>query len=130
MLESILSSTETLTIPEILICSVAALILGFVMACVYMTGKNYTKNFIITLVLMPFLIGIVIMLVNGNLGTGIAAFGAFGLVRFRSIAGTAREIMFIVFETGIGLAVGMGFYVFRGSYNGNRLRRVHSSYKA
>lgn len=112
MLESILSTSETLTIPNVLICAISALVLGFIIACIYMVGKNYSKNFVITLTLLPLLVGIVIMLVNGELGTSVAIVGAFSLVRFRSIPGTAKEIAFIFFAMGIGLATGMGFILF------------------
>lgn len=112
MLESILNSTQALTLTEVLLCAGTSLILGLIIACVYMSGKNYTKNFVISLTLLPLLVGIVIMMVNGELGTSVAIVGAFSLVRFRSIPGTAKEITFIFFAMGIGLATGMGFLVF------------------
>lgn len=112
MLESILNSTQTLTLAEVLLCAGTSLILGLIIACVYMSGKNYTKNFVISLTLLPLLVGIVIIMVNGELGTSVAIVGAFSLVRFRSIPGTAKEIAFIFFAMGIGLATGMGFLVF------------------
>lgn len=49
------------------------------------------------------------MLVNGNLGAGVAVAGAFSLVRFRSIPGTAREIAVLFLAMAIGLATGMGY---------------------
>lgn len=51
----------------------------------------------------------VIMLVNGNLGTGVAVMGAFSLVRFRSLPGNAREIGSIFLAMALGLAAGMGY---------------------
>ncbi|OJG85666.1 hypothetical protein RV16_GL001307 [Enterococcus saccharolyticus] len=69
----------------------------------------YTKNFVITLAVLPVLVQSVIMLVNGNLGTGMAVLGAFSLIRFRSVAGGAREITSIFWSMGIGLATGMGY---------------------
>lgn len=112
MLESILNSTQALTLTEVLLCAGTSIILGLIIACVYMSGKNYTKNFVISLTLLPLLVGIVIMMVNGELGTSVAIVGAFSLVRFRSIPGTAKEIAFIFFAMGIGLATGMGFLAF------------------
>ncbi|OJG73352.1 hypothetical protein RV11_GL001132 [Enterococcus phoeniculicola] len=74
----------------------------------------YTKNFVVTLAVLPVLVQLVIMLVNGNLGTGVAVLGAFSLIRFRSVAGGSREITSIFWSMGIGLATGMGYigYVF------------------
>lgn len=93
----------------LLICIGTALILGVMLSVVYMAVGTYTKNYIITLVILPVLVQTVIMLVNGNLGVGMAVVGAFSLVRFRSIPGTSREISGILFAMVIGLATGMGY---------------------
>ncbi len=87
----------------------AGLILGVVISLFYMYKSNYNKSFIVTLVLLPAIVGAVISIVNGNIGTGIAVMGAFSLVRFRSIPGTAKEIGFIFFAMAVGLATGMGY---------------------
>lgn len=94
------------------LCSGVALILGLVIAYVYQKQGNYTKNFTITLAILPMLVAFVIMMVNGNLGTGVAVVGAFSLVRFRSVPGSSREIIAIFFSMSIGLAIGMGFLSF------------------
>lgn len=92
-----------------LICLLASLVLGVVIAGVHMFRNTYTKSFIMTLVLLPAIVQLVIMLVNGNLGTGVAVMGAFSLVRFRSVPGTAREITSIFLAMAVGLATGMGY---------------------
>lgn len=51
----------------------------------------------------------VITLVNGNLGAGIAVMGVFNLVRFRSIPGSAKDIGTVFLAMAVGLATGMGF---------------------
>ena len=91
------------------ICIVAALVMGVMISVVYMLSGTYTKSYIATLVILPVLVQTVIMLVNGNLGAGVAVMGAFNLVRFRSIPGTSREISGIFFAMIIGLATGMGY---------------------
>lgn len=93
----------------LLICIGTALVLGIMLSIVYMAVGTYTKNYIMTLVILPVLVQTVIMLVNGNLGVGMAVVGAFSLVRFRSIPGTSREISGILFAMVIGLATGMGY---------------------
>lgn len=111
MLSSITS--DGLTINSLLIASSVSLLLGFVVAGVYTkTANNYTKHFATTLVLLPILVQIVMMMVNGNLGTGIAIMGAFSLVRFRSIPGTSREIVGVFFAMSLGLATGTGYVGF------------------
>lgn len=102
-------SSTSLSYKELLICIITSIILGLLVAFVHMYRNIYSKNFVITLAVLPVLVQLVIMLVNGNLGTGVAVLGAFSLIRFRSVAGGAREITSIFWSMGIGLATGMGF---------------------
>lgn len=113
MFASILTEgSATFLIPELILCTMVSIVLGFVIAFIYMYKSSYTKNFVMTLVLLPALVQIVIMLVNGNLGTSVAVLGAFGLVRFRSIPGSSKEISSIFFAMAIGLATGMGYITY------------------
>lgn len=111
MFESIIID-GVFTVQTTLICLLSALILGIMISAVYMQSGRYTKSFAITLVLLPAIVHVVIALVNGNLGTGIAVVGAFSLVRFRSVAGRSIEICYIFFAMAIGLAIGMGYIFF------------------
>jgi len=86
-----------------------ALILGIVISIIYHITAEESGKFTVVIAAMPLLISAVILIVNGNLGTSVAVLGAFGLVRFRSAAGTAWEIAFLFFTMAVGLAVGMGF---------------------
>ncbi|MDD3339973.1 MAG: DUF4956 domain-containing protein [Lachnospiraceae bacterium] len=106
------TSGGSISVESALICMAAALILGIIVAVVYMMQGKYTKNFVITLALLPILVQIVILMVNGNLGTSVAVLGTFGLIRFRSVPGTSKEITSIFFAMAIGLACGMGEVIF------------------
>lgn len=109
MLDSILSlSTAGLTVPEFIFCTVFSILFGVVIALVHMYKNQYSKNFILTLILLPIIVQTVIMLVNGNLGVGVAVAGAFSLVRFRSVPGNSREIASVFLAMAVGLATGMG----------------------
>lgn len=112
MFESILDSTSTLSMSSVLLCSVCAVVLGLIISIVHMASGKHSKNFAITLAVLPFLVSTVIMMVNGNLGTSVAVLGAFSLVRFRSIPGNSREIASVFLAMAIGLAIGMGQIVF------------------
>lgn len=112
MLSSILAQNGTITAGEIAICTGVALGLGLLIAIVYMFRNRYSKAFAVTLALLPLMIQSVIMVVNGNLGTGVAVAGAFSLVRFRSAPGSAKEISAIFFAMAVGLACGMGYVVY------------------
>lgn len=80
---------DSITLPGVLLCTGVSLLLGVLIALIYMRQARYTKSFAVTLALLPAMVEIVILLVNGNLGTGVAVAGAFGLVRFRSLPGSA-----------------------------------------
>lgn len=109
LFQSIFDSTDSLTVWNFLICLAAALLLGAFLAFAYAFKGRATKSFIVTLAVLPPAVSMVIMLVNGNLGAGVAVAGAFSLIRFRSSPGTAREIVAIFLAMCAGLAIGMGF---------------------
>lgn len=110
MLDEFLSiSMSDLSIAGYILCTAASLAYGFLIALIHMFRNHYSKNFIITLVILPAVVQAIIMLVNGNLGTGVAVMGAFGLVRFRSVPGNSREIASIFLAMAVGLATGMGY---------------------
>ncbi len=98
-----------MSFPSLMICMLTAVILGVLTSLVFSFRIKHSKSFALTLALMPMAVCIVIILVNGRIGTGIAVAGAFTLVRFRSIPGTAREIAAIFTTMVIGLALGTGY---------------------
>lgn len=107
MLESII--TGGITLPTFLVCTAVSLLLGMGTAFISMYKAKCTQSFAITLAVLPAVVQMVILLVNGNVGAGVAVAGAFSLVRFRSAPGTAREIGVIFLAMAIGLAAGMGY---------------------
>lgn len=108
---SVLTS-ENLTLVQGLLCTGVALVLGIVTALVYLYKSYCSKNFAVTLALLPPIVTMLIIMVNGNLGTGIAVVGVFSLVRFRSQPGNSREILAIMLSMAIGLACGTGYITF------------------
>ncbi len=113
MNETLLASTgttaSTLTLVSFVGCIAASLALGFVLALCYCFRNRYNKGFVTTLAMLPAIVCVVIAMVNGNLGAGVAVAGAFSLVRFRSVPGSARDIGFIFLSMAIGLVCGMGY---------------------
>jgi uncharacterized membrane protein YhiD involved in acid resistance len=102
----------TIGVTDFLLCLGVSLVLGLVMAAAYMWKNEHTKSFVITLALLPAVVCVVIMMVNGNIGAGVAVAGAFSLVRFRSAPGSAKEIVTIFLAMGAGLIAGMGYLGF------------------
>lgn len=101
--------TSTIAVSEFLLCVVCALVIGLILSATYMYRTRYTRSFVATLALLPAVVCVVIMMVNGNVGTGVAVAGTFSLVRFRSVPGSAKEIGAIFLAMGTGLLVGMGY---------------------
>lgn len=104
--------TTVISVSQFILCMAVALGIGVVIAAAYTYGSHYTKSFVVTLAMLPAIVCVVIMMVNGNIGAGVAVAGAFSLVRFRSVPGTAKEIGTIFLAMGAGLIAGMGYLAF------------------
>ena len=118
MLDSIFSgvfdsaSAAVISPGTFLLCVLCSLALGLLLAAAYMFRSRYTKSFVATVAMLPAVVCVVIMMVNGNIGAGVAVAGVFGLVRFRSVPGTAKEIGIIFLAMGAGLIAGMGYLAY------------------
>ena len=108
LFNSIIPSTGITPLVFIILVLVS-LVLGGIMALIHTYRNDYTKSFIMTLAIIPAVICVVILMVNGNIGAGVAVAGTFSLVRFRSAPGTAREIGAIFAVMGMGLIMGVGY---------------------
>ena len=104
--------TQTILVEDFLLCLGVALALGLIMAVAYIWKSEYSRSFLVTIALLPAVVCVVIMMVNGNIGAGVAVAGAFSLVRFRSAPGSAKEIVTIFLAMGAGLIAGMGYLGF------------------
>ena len=103
---------QVIEVGDFLLCLGVSLVLGLVMAAAYMVKNEHSKSFLVTIALLPAVVCVVIMMVNGNIGAGVAVAGAFSLVRFRSAPGSAKEIVTIFLAMGAGLIAGMGYLGF------------------
>lgn len=104
--------TVVISVSNFMLCVGAALVLGVILALSFMHRSRYTKSFVVTLALLPAVVCVVILMVNGNVGAGVAVAGTFSLVRFRSVPGTAKEIVMLFLAMASGLICGMGYLGF------------------
>ena len=104
--------TDTISPGNFLICVAVSLVLGLLLCAMTGWQSRSSRSFTVTLALLPAVVCVVIMMVNGNVGTGVAVAGSFSLVRFRSAPGTAREISAIFVAMGTGLITGMGYLAY------------------
>ena len=100
---------NAMTLSAFLMCIFAALVLGVLTALVFSFRNKHSGSLILALAVLPPIVTLVIMMVNGNIGAGLAVAGTFSLVRFRSAPGTAREICGLFMSTAIGITCGMGY---------------------
>lgn len=118
MLESIfrgLFDAETanvISVTDFMICIVSSLVIGWILSMTYMYKNTYSRSFIVTIATISAIVCVVIMMVNGNVGAGVAVAGAFSLVRFRSAPGTAKEIGVLFMAMGAGIITGMGYIAY------------------
>lgn len=117
MLDTLFASTigETLTLPGMLAGFGAALVLGLFISMVYLKThkkEGFSSSFIITLVMLPAIISVIIMLIGNNVARAFSLAGAFSLVRFRSAPGDPKDIAYVFFALGVGLACGLGFIAY------------------
>lgn len=111
------SASSDITISQFLICLAVSLAIGALLSLAYTYKTKFTKSFAITLAMIPAVVCVIIMMVNGNLGAGVAVAGAFSLVRFRSAPGSAKEIGAIFIATGAGLMAGMGYLAYAALFS-------------
>jgi hypothetical protein len=116
LFSSLFTESTAITTSTFFACIIAALVIGTAMAVVYKFRNRSSQSFLVTLAVIPAAVAMVIMLVNGDFGTGVAVAGAFGLIRFRSAPGTAKEIAAIFTAMGVGLACGVGYIGYAAAF--------------
>ena len=106
------SSITDISTMSFFICIAMALGFGLFISLAYNFKHEVSKSFSSTLALLPPTVALVIMMVNGSIGAGIAVAGSFSLIRFRSVPGTGREIVGIFLAMAAGITAGMGYVAF------------------
>ena len=114
MLNSVI--TESITLQSFLICIFSSRALGVLPALVFTSHGHHPMSITLSLAMLPPVVALIIMLVNGNIGAGLAVAGTFALVRFRSVPGSAKEITGLFFSVALGLACGMGYVAIAGLF--------------
>ena len=113
MLESIFNNNvATISLLDCAICILVGIILGGIISFTHKITTKTTPNFLLTLTVLPVIVQVIIILINGNLGTSLAVAGAFSLIRFRSMPGNSKEIISVFWAMAIGLGLGMGYVVY------------------
>ncbi len=101
--------TNGTTLTTYLISAIFALACGAVVAFSSSFKARVSKSFFASLIILPFAVHTVILMVNGNIGAGIAVAGAFSLIRFRSVPAKAKDIISLFVAMASGLACAAGY---------------------
>ena len=101
--------TNRLSVGIYVICTLFALLCGAIVALSSLVKSRTSKSFFTSLILLPAIVQTVIVIVNGNIGTGIAVMGAFSLIRFRSVPGKAKDIVALFTAMAAGLICSSGY---------------------
>lgn len=70
------SSSSSIQISTILLCSITSIILGVLIVLAHKHTSKYNKNFLVTVTILPLLVETIIIMANGNLGTSVAIMGS------------------------------------------------------
>ncbi len=122
MLDTVFSgifSTEgaiNLSLSDFFICMISSIILGVITAKIYALKTKCTQGFLATLAMLPLAVTMVIIMVNGNIGAGVAVAGPISLVRFRSVPRTAKEIAAIITAMSTGLTIDIRYIAFAAMF--------------
>lgn len=106
LVSNVTLSSLTITNETFALCSAVSILLGMLISFTFCFRQRKSRGFILALTILPIMVQVVIMMVNGNVGTGVAVMGAFSLVRFRSVPGNAMDICSIFLAMAVGLATG------------------------
>ncbi|MCR5350047.1 MAG: DUF4956 domain-containing protein [Acholeplasmatales bacterium] len=112
MFDSIFDSSKFSTVQQFFLMAIVALITGFIYSWLISFRVKSTKRFFLVNSILPFLVGAILLFVNGNIGVGVAIGGAFALIRFRSAPGSSDEIASIFVTMAGGVAFGMGYLAY------------------
>lgn len=107
---------QTISIQIFLLCILITLIEGLIYYFAYTFKNKVSTSFKISLFFLPTVVNVVIMMVSGNIGIGVAIAGAFSLIRFRSNQGSAKEIVIIFMTMCSGLICGVGYLFYSGLF--------------
>lgn len=106
------NSSADITISSAVITMLVAAVLGAAIAFTYYKTQEegYQRSIALTLLMLPIVFSVIILLIGSNIARAFSLTGTLSVIRFRSAPGDMRDIGFIFFDIGAGLACGLGLY--------------------
>lgn len=109
MLESNLNIPTLQVVMGLVICMLLSLFVYWVYRKTY-SGVMYSKNFNITIILVAIITCMIMMIIGSNLALSLGMVGALSIIRFRTAVKEPKDICFLFWGIGVGLASGTGMY--------------------
>ena len=110
MFDSIYSASVTPS--QFLIMAAASLVSGVLFSWLVSFRVRAKSRFFIVTSILPFVVGMMLTFVSGNIGAAVGFGGALALTRFRSAQGSADEIVAVLITMASGVAFGMGYIAY------------------
>lgn len=85
--------------------------LGLLAALVCRLSFRPSRSLFFSSVLLPPVVCVALLAVNGSVGTSIAVLGVFGLVRFRSLPGSSSDLVCVLYAMVLGLLAASGAWL-------------------
>lgn len=101
------------TLTEIVFAVIVSFALGMLISWTYTKTHQsavYTQSFVHTLVMMGVVVSVIIVVIGSDIAKAFSLAGALSIIRFRSAIRDPKDIAFIFFSMGSGLACGAGLY--------------------
>lgn len=107
-------SVGTLTLQDVIINLIAALILGILIFTSYRVthaGTIYSSKFNISLIMMTLVTTMVMCVIGNNISLSLGMVGALSIVRFRTAIKDPRDTVYIFWAIAVGICCGVSDYM-------------------
>lgn len=115
--ESLVNSTNGLTLQDVIINFVAAMILACLIYISYRmshSGPVYSERFNVSVVMLTLVTTLVMNVIGNNIALSLGMVGALSIVRFRTAIKDPRDTAYIFWGIAVGICCGVSDYLIAG----------------
>ncbi len=115
--ESLLNTTGSLSLQDVLINFAAACIISILIYTSYRlthTGTVYSRKFNVSLVMLILITTLVMNVIGNNIALSLGMVGALSIVRFRTAIKDSRDTAYIFWAIAVGICCGVSDYLIAG----------------
>lgn len=115
--ESLVNSTNGLTLQDVIINFIAAAILACLIYISYRvshSGPVYSERFNVSIVMLTLVTTLVMNVIGNNIALSLGMVGALSIVRFRTAIKDPRDTAYIFWGIAVGICCGVSDYLIAG----------------